>query len=192
MSSNGKLENMDQRVISAALNLFAYEGYHAVSVPRIAEVANVGIGTIYRVTTSKSALAKRVFDHAIEDFNASVLLLSGTSDTLTGEAFFWTHWKQLTQWIQASPECFRFLILYALAGPGRNQIKLEDISSLQSIFEVARENDWLFTDDFGLLTHLVLGPLALQVLNAETDRPLNEEAFRFAGEAILRALAPAA
>ena len=193
MSLSGNSENsMDQRIISAALNLFAYEGYDAVSVPRIADAAGVGIGSIYRMTASKSALASRVFEQVIEDLNRAVTLQQPEDNSqMAREAFFWVHWKQFSDWVLASPQFFRFGILYVFTGPGRGSPKLEDIALLRAILETAQAKGWLFTDDFGLLANLILGPAALLALRAKKDERIHEAALHKVGEAVLRALTPA-
>ena len=189
MSANDSIDNsIDQRIITAALKLFAYEGYHAVSVPRIANEAEVGVGSIYRVTESKVTLARRVFDFAIAKLNEAVSIQAASGDTITKETFFWLHWSQFVGWIQTSPEYLRFVVLYVFVGPGQSHTRLEDIDLLRSLLEIAKQKDWLFTDDFNLLSNIIIGPLALLVLNSPKDQVPDEKVLNSAGEAILRAL----
>ena len=188
MSPAVKHKSKDVRIIQAALRLFANEGYHAVSVPRIAEEAGVGIGSIYRIAESKSLLAKRVHDHVIDSLNNAIRVQSDDASTMSGKAFFWLHWRQFVDWVQSSPECIRFLLLYSLLGPGRDQARLEDIALLRSLLDIAHERDWLFTRDTGLLANVIIGPLALFVLNGGAEERLSKEILYLAGDATLRAL----
>lgn len=52
-------------ILDAALRLFAHEGYHAVSVSRIASEAKVSKGLMYNYFSSKEELLKGIVDHAI-------------------------------------------------------------------------------------------------------------------------------
>ena len=189
MSLSVNHKSKDARIIRAALRLFANEGYHAVSVPRIAEEAGVGIGSIYRIAESKSVLAKRVHHHVIESLNEAICLQPDAAGAMSGKAFFWLHWRQFVDWVQSSPECIRFLLLYSLLGPGREEARLEDIALLRSLLDIAHERDWLFTKDTSLLANVIIGPLALFVLNGGAEERLNKELLYLAGDATLRALA---
>lgn len=50
-----------QRIIQAALHVFAEHGLHGTPVPPIASEAGVGVGTLYRYFASKEALINAVF-----------------------------------------------------------------------------------------------------------------------------------
>lgn len=63
-----------ERILDAALGLFAERGFHGTSVPEIAEAAGVAAGTIYRYFESKEHLVnalyqahKRQLGHALSD-----------------------------------------------------------------------------------------------------------------------------
>lgn len=51
------------RILAAAIELFAAEGYASVAVPEIAARAGVGLGTLYQRFSSKEALGNAVFRH---------------------------------------------------------------------------------------------------------------------------------
>lgn len=53
-------------ILDAALRLFANEGYHAVSVSKIATQAGVSKGLMYNYFSSKEALLKGIIDDALE------------------------------------------------------------------------------------------------------------------------------
>ncbi len=50
-----------ERILDAALSLFATFGFHGTAVPAIAKKAGVGAGTIYRYFESKEALVNELF-----------------------------------------------------------------------------------------------------------------------------------
>ena len=52
-----------QSILNAALDLFASIGYDGTPVPRIAERAGVGAGTIYRYFENKEALVNALYRH---------------------------------------------------------------------------------------------------------------------------------
>jgi len=58
-----KRRSTSEAILGAALDLFCECGYHATSVPRLAERAGVGTGTIYRHFANKEALVNAVFQH---------------------------------------------------------------------------------------------------------------------------------
>ncbi|MFN2745146.1 MULTISPECIES: TetR/AcrR family transcriptional regulator [Bacillus] len=57
-----------QRIIEAALVLFADRGFDAATIPMIAERANVGAGTIYRYFDSKEGLVNVLFQDSVKRF----------------------------------------------------------------------------------------------------------------------------
>src|SRR6185369_16360221 len=50
-----------ERILDAALSLFAERGFHGTPVPLVAERASVGAGTIYRYFASKEALVNALY-----------------------------------------------------------------------------------------------------------------------------------
>lgn len=66
----GAREEGDKReaVMAAALELFAAQGYHGTPVPRIAERAGVGAGTIYRYFEGKDALVNALYQRWKAEF----------------------------------------------------------------------------------------------------------------------------
>ena len=188
MSPKGKDSSKESRIVEAALNLFAYESYHAVSVPTIAEAAGVGIGSIYRMSKSKAGLAERVFDHVTESLIEEVCLPLVVDDGITPDAYFWTYWNRFSEWVRTSPHYLRFLLLYSFVGPQKLTSRLEKVVPLRVILEVAEKRGWLFTWDFRLLISLIAGAVALLVLDCEEGSDLSEANLELLGEAVLRAI----
>ncbi len=104
-------DDLKMRIYDAALRLFASEGHHAVAVPRIADEAQVGVGSIYRVAKSKQALADDLYDFWQTEFNTFVL----QTQDMTGdncEQDFCRHWARVAEWVYNNPVPMRFLIMH--------------------------------------------------------------------------------
>ena len=60
-------------ILKSALHLFAERGYFGTAVPDVAQLANVGTGTIYRYFENKEALVNAVLLHSIDQMWLSVV-----------------------------------------------------------------------------------------------------------------------
>lgn len=56
-----------QKILDAALELFAYDGYHTTSMSKVAKKAGVSKGLIYNYFNSKEELLKSMFDSFMDD-----------------------------------------------------------------------------------------------------------------------------
>src|SRR5688572_8787293 len=52
-----------ERILDAALALFAQRGFHGTAVPEVADEAGVGAGTIYRYFESKESIVNALYQH---------------------------------------------------------------------------------------------------------------------------------
>jgi AcrR family transcriptional regulator len=55
-----------KKILEAALELFAYEGYHSTSMHKVAKHAGVSKGLLYNYFEGKEDLLKRIFDFLLE------------------------------------------------------------------------------------------------------------------------------
>lgn len=55
--------NKEQDIISAAIEIFAKEGYHEAKISQIAELANVATGSVYLYFESKEDLLIKIFSN---------------------------------------------------------------------------------------------------------------------------------
>lgn len=53
--------NKEQDIISAAIEIFAKDGYHEAKISKIAEIANVATGSVYLYFESKEDLLVKIF-----------------------------------------------------------------------------------------------------------------------------------
>ncbi|PWQ95936.1 TetR/AcrR family transcriptional regulator [Leucothrix arctica] len=65
-------EPIDCRILTAALELFAKNGFHTVSIHQIQVQASVSIGSIYNHFGGKEGIAKALFDHVAIEFDEVV------------------------------------------------------------------------------------------------------------------------
>lgn len=83
----------EERILAAAIDLFAAEGYASVAVPEVAARAGVGLGTLYQRFPSKEALGNAVFRRCKRAWAAATL------DTWPGgeppETQFSLYWERL-------------------------------------------------------------------------------------------------
>lgn len=57
----------EQKILDAALELFAIKGYGATSISQIAKAAGVSKGLMYNYFEGKNALLRKIIQHAIDD-----------------------------------------------------------------------------------------------------------------------------
>ncbi len=99
-----------QRILAAALTLFAERGYHGTAVPEIAATAAVGAGTIYRHFADKQALVNAAFQQAKSQLRT---LLQEHLDLQAPPRQLFSHlWQRLALFARRHPVEFRFLELH--------------------------------------------------------------------------------
>ncbi|WP_158643559.1 TetR/AcrR family transcriptional regulator [Ketobacter alkanivorans] len=98
----------EQRILTAALHLFATQGYEATAVPQVALKAAVGSGTIYRYFDNKEALVNAVFRSAKAKLKH--YLHEDHFDDEPRQVFH-RFWNNLIRFTEDNPEDFHFLEL---------------------------------------------------------------------------------
>jgi len=96
-----------ERIISAALQVFATRGFHGTPVPLVAAGAQVGMGTLYRLFPSKEALVNAVFRDAKQRLAAALLLDLDPSQS--AERVFLGLWARVGGFARQEPLTFQFL-----------------------------------------------------------------------------------
>lgn len=102
-------QDKEQRIVKAALALFAQRGFHGTAVPEVAKAAGVGAGTIYRYFDNKEALVNAVFRSAKNKLR--VYLLADLDLDAAPRALFHQFWQGLIRFTRENPTDFRFLEL---------------------------------------------------------------------------------
>jgi AcrR family transcriptional regulator len=107
--ADSRREALVERILDAALELFAERGYHGTSVPSVMDRAGVGGGSLYRLFESKEVLVNAVFREAKGRLERA--LSDGMDPELPPRALFDELWARLTAFARAEPLRFRFLEL---------------------------------------------------------------------------------
>lgn len=97
----------EQRILGAALRVFAEHGVHGTAVPPIAREAGVAVGTLYRYFDSKEALVNAVF-RATKSLLGE-RLLGGLDTGAPPRELFVELWDRLADFAKREPAAFRFL-----------------------------------------------------------------------------------
>lgn len=90
-----------ERILDAALDLFAGQGYHVTAVPEIAKAAGVATGTIYRYFDTKDVLLNALYQRWKGAFNAHVL--AAAADNLSSRERFGVLWTRIADWLRDYP-----------------------------------------------------------------------------------------
>jgi AcrR family transcriptional regulator len=96
-----------ERILDAALALFAERGFHGTPVPMVAEQAKVGAGTIYRYFASKEALVNALYQREKQAVLEHVL--EGFPLHLSPRAQFHHFFRSVVGYAQDHRDSFRFL-----------------------------------------------------------------------------------
>lgn len=98
------------RILDAALALFAERGFHGTPVPLVAERAQVGAGTIYRYFASKEALVNALYQRWKMAFIDCVSADFPFDKTTRAQ---WSHvFRRAVDFAQKNPQAFDFLELH--------------------------------------------------------------------------------
>ena len=101
-----------QRLLDAALTLFAHRGYHGTSVPDVAKAAKVATGSVYNYFTDKNDLVNQVYREAKRHLKSTLLdglAEPNLAEPNAGEHWFAEVWRRLSVFALAEPDAFRFL-----------------------------------------------------------------------------------
>lgn len=96
-----------ERIIEAALQLFADRGFHGTNVPAIAKLADVGTGTIYRYFRNKEELVNTVYKlHSKKLYESITVQFPVTEDTFKQYQFIM---RRLIQFAKQNKKAFIFI-----------------------------------------------------------------------------------
>src|SRR5215831_1511768 len=100
-------EGLRERILEAALRVFAERGFHGTAVPQVARAARVATGTLYLYFRSKEHLVNEVFREA--KARLAQALLSGFDPERPPRALFEDVWNRVVAFARREPLTFRFL-----------------------------------------------------------------------------------
>jgi len=97
-------------ILSAALELFADNGFHCAPVSRLAHLAGVGVGSIYRYFKDKDELIHALYEQVSNSVQEVVNQPCGEAQPLRDQ--FVDFMVRLLSYLDAHPREFRFLEQY--------------------------------------------------------------------------------
>ena len=97
-------------ILDAALQLFAENGFHSAPMSRLAHMAGVGVGSIYRYFRDKEHLIHAVFGHV--DQSLTAMLTASFDPELSDRDQLIRMLTQLIYYLHSHPREFRFLEQY--------------------------------------------------------------------------------
>lgn len=96
-----------QRILEAALKVFASRGVNGTPVPPIAREAGISVGSLYRYFESKEALVNTLFRETKQLLAEQ--LLENLPIQPPSRALFHEIWNRLCTFARHQPDAFRFL-----------------------------------------------------------------------------------
>jgi len=99
-----------EKILAAALDLFAERGFHGTPVPEVATRAKVGAGTIYRYFESKEALVNVLYRQLKNEMLAHTA--SDLDFTLAPRQQWHRLFRRIVSFAEAQPLAFAFLELH--------------------------------------------------------------------------------
>ncbi|MFO7913923.1 MAG: TetR/AcrR family transcriptional regulator [Desulfotignum sp.] len=103
-------KNKSDQILEAALHLFAENGFHSAPMSRLAQMAGVGVGSIYRYFSDKEHLVHAVFEHV--DQALTTMLAASFDPDLSDRDQLIRMLTQLIYYLHSHPREFRFLEQY--------------------------------------------------------------------------------
>ena len=166
-----------ERILEAALTLFAERGFHGTAVPLVAERAGVGAGTIYRYFESKEALVNALYQHWKRAAMSAVL--DGFPFTAPPREQFHQLFRRFVAFARESPAAFAFLELHHHADylDAESLAMEQQAMSMAHVFlEQTRAQRITRDADPGVLIAVVLGGIVrLLRHHAEGQLALDEQ-----------------
>ncbi len=77
--------NKDQAIMNAAISVFAHHGFHKAKIHKVAELANVAIGSIYLYYKSKEDILVKIYDNVWKRLYAEASLIHKRTDANSSE-----------------------------------------------------------------------------------------------------------
>lgn len=149
-----------ERILDAALVLFAERGFHGTPVPLVAERAQVGAGTIYRYFASKEALVNALYRRWKLAFIDSITLDFPLDKSTRAQ---WSHvFRGAIAFAQKNPQAFDFLELHhhaAYLDEESREVESRVLTMAQSILGASRLLKATRDEDPALLISIVWGGL---------------------------------
>ena len=123
-------------ILTAALELFAEQGFHASPMAQLADRAHVGVGSIYRYFKDKNELIETLYEEV--DETLQIAIIQGIDPSLSTQQQFLHLIINLTHFLKDHPHEFKFLEQYYHSPYGidkkREKLLLDNTTGRQSPF----------------------------------------------------------
>lgn len=177
-------DDKQDRILDAALALFAARGFHGTAVPEIAARAGVGTGTLYRYFESKEVLVNALF-RAWKERMLAAIAADFPLAAPVPEQFhvLWTRWLGFAR---AHPDAARFLELHHhedYLDPASRALKDRALAAVTALLAVARLQGAVRDAPDGVLMAVVEGQVLGLLKAAAEGRVTLDDATVSAAEA---------
>ncbi len=158
-------------ILKSALELFSKEGFHNAPVARLADQANVGVGSIYRYFKDKNELIETLYEEV--DNALQIAIIEGIDHTLPTRQQFLHLIVNLINYLKDHPHEFKFLEQYYHSPYGidkkREKLLLDNTTAPQSPFIklfIARSGKEIKPIPVPVLHALAFGPVLFLLRDA--------------------------
>jgi AcrR family transcriptional regulator len=155
-----------ERILRAALELFAERGYYGTPVSLIAERANVGSGTIYRYFKDKAELVNALYQNWKEAMFEKTMEALNQDQPL--RSLFHEIWQRMTQFALENPEAFIFLEAHhhsPYLDEASQTLSNKITDHFIAMFQIGQEQEIIKDAPHELLKSFVVGAFAEMMKN---------------------------
>ena len=135
-------ENTDKRILllRATEKLLAQEGFHGLSMQKVAKEAGVAAGTIYRYFRDKEHLIEQTRLHVTQ--RAADFIQADISDDMTIKKQFTTTWMNIWEFVSTKDAGISHLLYESIRFENEEQIQKQELQMFQKVdrmFEQGKE-----------------------------------------------------
>jgi len=126
-----------ERILAAATRCFVEHGFHAASMGRIAEAAQMSPGLMYRYFPSKGAIVLAIIGRQLEENRARIAELHASTEIMAALR------QSFAQWQAEVPEAMNAALFLAMSADARRDPQIA--AALRESDRLTRANlaDWL-------------------------------------------------
>jgi AcrR family transcriptional regulator len=103
------MNDKQQQIIEAGLNIFSKKGYGSTTTAEIANKASVSVGTLFNYYSSKQELANEIYLYANRDYCEYTKNLKERKDFKRGMIELWS---RCIDYALSNPDTFRFMVMF--------------------------------------------------------------------------------
>ncbi|WP_372367218.1 TetR/AcrR family transcriptional regulator [Candidatus Uabimicrobium sp. HlEnr_7] len=152
------INKLEKRLIifEKTLELISENGFHGTPVSKIADAANLSVGTIYRYFKNKDELIRELYNH-IKQKKYQALMTNDTQEKPIRERFF-NFWFNLTNYYLSNPKEFLFIEQYIYSPYSQNND--EKNIQLEKFFQYAQQQQVLKLIPIDVMISFIQGSIS--------------------------------